>query len=253
MAQLKPTLYFFHGLPGSPRDAQLLCESVRKKYDIRAIDFLAGYEKNGLDGILRLIDEDHGDDLSDPIHIAGFSLGAMVAMHVAAARPSQTAKLTLISPAAPLELGDFLPQMAGKPIFVLARRNPKLLAVVTRIQAALLQVAPKFLVRQLFSRVGLCEQALIADPEFQQVVECGMKRSFYEFPRAYRSLLQTYVEAWSNVVEELICETEIWHGEKDSWSPIGMSHALHTLMQGRPKLQILSETEHYSTLAAARF
>jgi pimeloyl-ACP methyl ester carboxylesterase len=77
------------------------------------------------------------------VHLVGFSIGALAATKIAAFDPEQVSKLTLISPAAPLQLGTFLEDMAGKPIFEMAIKRPGVLALVTRVQ----DKSPSFLPR----------------------------------------------------------------------------------------------------------
>ena len=72
--------------------------------------------------------------LTAPTHIVAFSLGAYRAIATAASQPEHVTRLTLISPAAPLELGDFLPHVAGRAVFR-ATRFPPLLRALTAVQA----------------------------------------------------------------------------------------------------------------------
>ena len=65
------------------------------------------------------------------IHLVGFSIGAMVAAHIPAAGPERVNRLKLVPPAAPLQLGKFLPQMAGHTAFRLAARHPRLFSART--------------------------------------------------------------------------------------------------------------------------
>ena len=96
-------IYFCHGVPGGPEDASLLGIEGVAAPDLFAAAPLAQFDAataGAPDG---------------SVHLVGFSIGAMVALRLAASRPDKVGKVTLISPAAPLNLGDFLPAMAGKP------------------------------------------------------------------------------------------------------------------------------------------
>ena len=170
MSDNNPLVYFFHGLPGSPRDAELLHRTVTDKYHIVAPDYLASHSGIDFNGILQAFDTALMSRDNNPVKLVGFSLGAMVAIHLAAARPEKMANLTLISPAAPLNLGNFLPHMAGRPVFNLAQKSPSTLAAMTYFQAILSRRVPNFLIKQLFQKPGAPEQQLLADPGFQNII-----------------------------------------------------------------------------------
>lgn len=249
MLKKKPMAYFLHGLPGSPRDAELLHRTVTDKYQVVPLEYLASHSDKDLNAILQDFDADLMNRDSNPVKLFGFSLGAMVAIHLAAARPEKVESLILISPAAPLSLGKFLPDMAGKPIFTLAQKSPRTLARLTYLQATVARFAPHFLIKQLFQKSGVLERQLLADPSFQNIVANGMRHSFTAHRQAYLSLLQLYVSDWSTVIDEVQCPVEIWHGAQDKWAPLAMSHALCREFQKPAKLQVIPDAEHYSTLS----
>lgn len=246
-------IYFCHGAPGSEHDADLL-PNLDKKFKLLAPNLFSALAK-GDDPILGAVEQFDKMTAGVPdgrIHIVGFSIGAMVAVEIAAARPARVGQLTLISPAAPLELGHFLQYMAGKPVFELALHKPKLLRVLTFVQGVFARCFPKFLIAQLFSKCGELEKGLLDNPVFTNSLRAGLVNSFFKFPDAYVSLLKRYVRNWSGQLEKIQCPVEIWHGEKDTWSPIGMSYALCKNISNAPKLHVIPDAEHYSTLTRAK-
>ena len=249
MADNKPIVYFLHGLPGSPHDAELLHRTVTDKYHVIPLDYLALHSGKDFNGIVQAFDTDLMSRDDNPVKLVGFSLGAMVAIRLAAARPEKVESLTLVSPAAPLSLGNFLSEMAGKPVFTLAQKSPRTLAGLTCLQAAMARFAPHFLIKQLFQKPGILERHLLADPSFQNIVADGMKHSFTAHRQAYLSLLQLYVSDWSKVLDDVQCPVEIWHGAQDKWAPLAMSDALCRELQKPPKLHVIPDAEHYSTLS----
>lgn len=186
--------------------------------------------------------------IDGPIHVVGFSIGAMAALRIAAVCPDLVSRLTLISPAAPLQLGEFLPDMAGKPVFEMALRRPWLLGIVARAQGLMTRIAPKTLMDLLFARCGAAEQALLADPDFQRVLKTGLQNSLVRHPRTYQAVVTAYVQDWSDLIARVDCPVDLWHGTKDTWSPPAMSDALAAAFGERATLTRVQDAEHYSTL-----
>jgi pimeloyl-ACP methyl ester carboxylesterase len=250
MTQDLEPIFFCHGAPGSPQDVDVLRTAGNDTQIIapNMFDLGAG---DVVDQMVEAFDRSTSKNGGKSVHVVGFSIGTMVAIKVAAARPDRIAKLTLISSAAPLQLGDFLPDMAGKPVFDLAKNRPKTLKLLTKTQSLLSTIAPNFLMNQLFSKCGKLEHELLVDPKFQQVIKQGFANSFCQNSNAYINLLQSYVVDWSADISRVSCPVEIWHGDKDTWSPPAMAHALFDAFSGRAHLNIVPNAEHYSTLAAA--
>lgn len=181
-----------------------------------AADLFDAGTGTGLANALWDFDTQTSDFAIDKIHVVGFSIGAMIAVQIAAARPDQVGKLTLISAAAPLTLGEFLPDMAGKPVFDLARNNPRILRVLTKVQSYLARKMPRVLIGQLFKKCGPLEQKLIAAPKMRQNIETGLQNSFHTHPNHYLNTLQTYVTDWSADISGVTCPVQIWHGDQDT-------------------------------------
>ncbi|SCM66613.1 alpha/beta fold hydrolase [Donghicola eburneus] len=173
-------VFFCHGMPGSKADATLL-HKANPDIDIVAVDLLANTPEdvdvafsNALHS--KVITVDKGG-----VVLAGFSIGAMAAIKIAAKRPDIVSRLILISPAAPLSMGDFLPDMAGKPVFKLAMSHPKLLRLLTVFQGLVTRWSPERTAGALFRNCGAAERALFEDPAFrasvnQALVECFLRR-----------------------------------------------------------------------------
>jgi pimeloyl-ACP methyl ester carboxylesterase len=121
-----------------------------------------------------------------PVTIAGFSLGAMSAALIAAERSHLVGKLVLISPAAPLELGDFLPCMAGRPVFEAAQAGGGALRLFTAAQASLLALAPRLAVKAMFRRSPDADRRLLASPQFIDTLVAGLRTCLWAQQEAYR-------------------------------------------------------------------
>ncbi|MCT4608526.1 MAG: alpha/beta hydrolase [Pelagimonas sp.] len=242
MPDPKPqTALFCHGVPGSVLDAQLI---PRSDHLMLQSDNLLKIRPDYVPQVLR--------DAQAPMPVVGFSIGVMVALKLAALYPEQVEKLVLISPAAPLSLGAFLPHMAGAPVFRLAQNAPWALRALTWAQAQMVRIAPNAIVRQLFAKCGPRERALLETPAMQDAVLQALRNSYLENRAGYFSLLQDYVSDWAPVLDQVTCPVEIWHGAKDSWAPLSMSEALKTRLPGKVTLNVVEGGEHYSTLTHVR-
>jgi pimeloyl-ACP methyl ester carboxylesterase len=239
-------IIYCHGLPGSPLELKAFVSSAALP-DIQALDRLKE-PKDYPDGLLAAFDAAR---LDVPVTVVGFSLGAMSAAYIAARRASRVRKLVLISPAAPLQLGDFLPAMAGRPVFATAQRGDLMLRFFTAIQAALVTFAPRRVVEMMFSKSPEADRRLLASPEFVDIVLDGLRTCLGQHQAAYRAELSAYVRAWTSVLDEIRCETEIWQGSEDNWAPPAMAQALKDRLGDRATLKLRAGLGHYSTLAAA--
>lgn len=172
-------IFFCHGAPGSKHDANFL-PSFDKDLTLLAPNLFAGQTKSDdpISNALAQFDKMTAAFPDGRIQVVGFSVGAMVAIEIAAARAARVGLLTLISPAAPLGLGNFLEHMAGKPVFELAIGKPKLLRALTFAQGILARFFPNFLIAQLFSKCGEVEKSLLSNSVFNNSLRAGMLNSF---------------------------------------------------------------------------
>lgn len=233
-------IYFCHGAPGGPADASLLSIQGVVAPNLFASAPLAQF------------DVDTADELDGSVHLVGFSIGAMVALRLAASRPERVGKVTLISPAAPLALGDFLPDMAGASVFKMAIRAPAALRALTGLQGLGVKIAPDFVLNRLFAKAGEQERRLMAEPEVRRVLRAGLRNSFRDHPTAYVQAVCAYVGDWSGALPKVTCPVEIWHGEADTWAPIAMAEALVAALPCGAVLHRVQGGEHYSTLMSSQ-
>jgi pimeloyl-ACP methyl ester carboxylesterase len=242
-------VFFCHGVPGCPQDGSLLDAQGRTVVAPNLFD-VSGQAP--LTALLEMFDTAVADSGQQGFHVVGFSIGAMVALRLAAARPEQVAKVTVVSPAAPLSLGDFLPDMAGAPVFKLAMKRPAVLRLLTAAQGLLARKAPGVLINQLFAKCGDQERALLEDASFVACLKAGMCNSFGQHRDGYLAYLAAYVHDWSAELAQVQAPLEIWHGDKDTWAPLAMAEALKEVLSAPCVLHVVPEGEHYSTLQAVR-
>lgn len=248
-------ILYLHGLPGSfSSDMEIV--------------FGPGKPPDGVSGLERLMalggNSDYGAAVidafdivvgarrkPDPVHIVAFSLGAMPAMIIAAARPGSIAALDLIAPAAPLQLGNFLPDMAGKPVFDAASRSEFRLGLLIRAQSAALKLAPGLIARQLFAAAPQTERSLMSTAERLKAFLDGMRYALLDNARSYRAELLAYVSDWTEMLPKVTRPVRIWQGTDDNWTPPAMTRALTDRLGGPTEIQSLAGLSHYGALLHA--
>jgi len=242
-------IYFCHGIPGSEHDASLLA-GLPEHINIIAPNLLdhKSNENTLLDQLVFQFDNLTANYAAKKIHVVGFSIGCMAAIKIAAERSSRVAGMTLVSPAAPLALGDFLPHMAGRTVFALARRSTLVLRFITAVQCLLFRISPVLMLKLLFSTCGKIEKALLAKANFRDALYAGFRNSFCVYPDEYQAFLKSYVLDWSACLHDVRCPVQIWHGSDDTWSPIEMSYSLRSVLPAKTVLCEIHGAEHYSTL-----
>ena len=242
-------VFFCHGVLGGDAERQLL---ARANPDVEIVD-LNIFEHPPEDVTRALAVAVPAFELAQgDLHLVGFSIGAMAALQIAARCPDKVSKVTLVSPAAPLQLGDFLPDMAGHVVFEFAAHKPKVLALLTGVQAAIVRAAPALLIKALFAKSTAAELALLKDAHFQSGMRRVIKRSFGEYRSSYLAYLKAYVLDWRSVLSQVRCPVEVWHGAADTWSPITMAYALCENISTECTVREVPDSGHYSTLLQVR-
>lgn len=238
-----PSLYFCHGLPGCPRDASYFLDQPSVAPDLLAAMRMDIPVRDAL-----AVQFDALSDSQRPVHLVGFSIGAMAALEIAAARPDRVARVTLISAAAPLQLGNFLPEMAGRPVFQMALRRGPGLRVLTAVQGGMLRLIPEVLKNQLFRDVSKLEKAQSKAEGFDAMLTAGLHHAYLRQPQAYMRLLRHYVSDWTGTLSQITAPVSLWHGEADSWAPFAMAEALVHHLPGGTTLHRVPDAGHYATL-----
>jgi pimeloyl-ACP methyl ester carboxylesterase len=228
------SVIYFHGLPGSADELALL-----------------ELEHGGVPTVLDpldLEDFDRRHEASAPLTVIGFSLGAFSALKLAVARPASIADLVLISPAGPLEMGPFLGQMAGAPVFKMAKASSTGFAILTAAQALAAHAFPRLLLNQMFANSCDAEKALLRNPAIVRCLANGLKHSLWDAAPLYRRTLTEYVQPWETELSRVRCTCQVFHGELDNWVPVEMAQALFDRLPAGSQFQLEKGLGHYSTL-----
>lgn len=237
-----PRLVYFHGLPGAAAEwavcapPGLTAYAPDRNTPVSAAALAAEVQVHCADGPLTLI---------------GFSLGAPIALAMARKLGERVERIHLVSPAAPLQLGDFLDEMAGGPLFRMALRRPALFRAIARIEGLIARIAPAFLMDRLFASAAGDDAALARDPAFRagmaEVLRAGLGRDW----RGFAGEVSAYVADWRADLARVHAPVAIWQGEADNWTPPAMAEALAAALPGSVTLHRLPGCSHYSALRAA--
>jgi pimeloyl-ACP methyl ester carboxylesterase len=241
---------YFHGLPGSGNELTLFGETRNGKLadifvPLRNTNHTAIDRESYMDGIARQIEERFPEG---PIHLIGFSLGAFIAVQMAARLKSRVTKIDLVSAAAPLELGDFLKDMAGKAVFQTARSSPFLFALLVKLQSWIARWLPQFLFKAVFANAAGEDRELAAQLTFQKGMAQILEHSLGRNPDTYRSEIAFYVSGWADILSAVTQPVTLWQGDADNWTPPAMADALQQALPNVVVRYDLKGLSHYSSL-----
>lgn len=244
---------YFHGAPGAPEEGNIFDRDAKDNgltvicFDRFAVDIsIKGEAYYKL-----LAEEIAGKAGGKQVDVIGFSIGAFVALQTCRYLAKGVRSLHLVSAAAPLEAGDFLDGMAGKPVFQLAKRFPALFLLLSYWQGLLALLVPKVLFRMLFASAAAADQALVADPAFQSGIIKVLSSCFRGRVRGYARDVGAYVQPWNTTLSEVTVDTHIWHGAQDNWSPRPMADYLASAIPGCTLTKVFDGLSHYSCLYRA--
>lgn len=235
-------LIYFHGLPGGSEE-----------WGACAPPGLTAFapDRNIPVDAATLAEQIDAKCADSPVTLIGFSLGAPIALNVARILGERARHIHLVSPAAPLHLGDFVDAMAGGPLFHLAASRPTLFRMIARIEGVIAHRAPDFLFGRLFASAVGDDVSLSRNPAFRtaiaQVLSSGLGRDW----RGFAGEVAAYVTDWRPALAQVKAPVTIWQGEADNWTPPAMAEALAAALPGPVALNLLPGCSHYSTLRAA--
>jgi pimeloyl-ACP methyl ester carboxylesterase len=181
------------------------------------------------------------------VNLVGFSLGGAAALRLAPLLGDRVARINLIAPAAPLCLGDFLPDMAGGALFGMAHDQPRLFSLICRVQALAARAAPALLTKMLLADTRGADRQLADEPAFRALLGAILRQTFAGGSSAYRAEIAAYVGDWQGELDQVTQPVAIWQGDQDNWVPPEMASALAERLKGA-QLTLLPGLSHYSAL-----
>ena len=93
--------------------------------------------------------------------------------------------------------GGFPPDMAGKPVFRMAKRFPSFLGFVAGLQGLGFRIAHDFVLDRLFAKSNPNERRLVSEHEVRKALHAGLRNSMVNYPTAYVQAISAYVGDWS--------------------------------------------------------
>lgn len=244
---------YFHGAPGAPEECAVF-DVYAREHGLTFICFDRFSCDHSLTGAryYRFLSEEIAKQAAGKqVDVVGFSIGAFVALQTSHYLGDGVRNLHLISAAAPLDAGDFLAAMAGKPVFQLAKACPALFVLLCYWQKLLAWFFPKALFRLLFASATGGDKALSADREFKSRIAEVLRACFIGRVQGYVRDIKAYVQPWKDALSGIGGPTHIWHGAEDNWSPVAMAEYLQTAIPGRTSVEIFNGLSHYSCLYRA--
>lgn len=245
-----PHSVYLHGLPGSGDELTLFDGTPNGKLaeifvPIRDDKSAELDPESYMDNIARQIEArfPHGT-----IHLIGFSLGAFVAIQIAARLKNRVENIDLVSAAAPLELGDFLKDMAGKTIFQAAQSSPRLFVLLVKLQSWAARWMPHILFKAVFANAAGQDRELAICPAFQKGMVEIIGHSLGQNSLAYRSEIALYVAGWAATLSMVTQPVTLWQGRADNWTPLAMADALQHALPNVRARHDLKNLSHYSAL-----
>lgn len=236
---------YFHGLPGGVHELDAF-----GAHGITAIDRLPFIENHATyDGAMcALAAEIDTKYAGKSVHLIGFSLGALSVLKLCSRLKTPISGVDLISAAAPLELGDFLPKMAGAPVFRAAISGGWRWSALTKVQQFMATRAPDLFMRGLFASAAGGDKTLRNNPDFCRVTKQAYGTCMGDFLTGYRREIDCYVAPWADDLSEI--NARLWHGELDNWVPLEMAQNLASVLGKKARLVSMAGLSHYSTLEA---
>jgi len=239
---------YFHGTPGAITECSLF-EKHAKRHKLNIVCF----DRFAIDAAIQgkayyqelctaIKDIAKGKSLA----IIGFSIGCHVAIEVSNLLGAQVKALHLVSAAAPLESGDYLPEMAGGTVFKLAMNYPRLFCALSYWQLLLAKLSPKLLFSMLFSSAQAQDKLLSQQQDFKDYLIPILMSSYATHIHGYLRDVAHYVSPWQDALSTNTSNTYLWHGTEDNWSPIAMATYLASAMNSC--MNDIEGASHYSCL-----
>lgn len=239
---------YLHGNPGAPAELALLGGDAVQSWFAPDRATLPLEPEARIARLTAMIAEVCGDE---PACLVGFSAGAHVALQVAARLPDKLLVLHLVSPAGPLEIGDFLDAMAGGPVFRAAMQRPRQFAGLVRAQSLCARWLPGLLTHFLFATAQGEDKLLKADAKFAHPYRDVLQTCLGAGRESYKAEIEAYVQPWSGLLPTISHPVTIWQGSSDNWTPSEMAKTMARRLPNMQAFHLLAGQSHFSTLKTA--
>lgn len=243
-------LFYFHGVPGAAVEAAMLHQAaLAHGIKLLVVERNLTGELGSAAYLQQLAQQISDRAVGQPIHLLGFSIGACLALRVAALLGERVAEIYLLSAAAPLEIpGNSVGMGAGRYTFLWAQHYPRLFRAFAWYQALLAKVSPRLLLKLLFAGAGGKDSELLSQPDTQAWLADIQRACFKHGASNYVRDVKLYVEPWATELDKVTATVSLWHGEADNWAPMAMSTYLQEHLRNANTVIRCAEQAHYSCL-----
>ncbi|HKJ08512.1 MAG TPA: alpha/beta hydrolase [Gammaproteobacteria bacterium] len=247
-----PVIYF-HGIPGSGREAQLL-EAAARARGLRVIaPDRPGYgrsERNpsgSLTSWAQDVAQLAGTLGVDRFAVLGVSGGAPYALACAWQLADRVTAAALVCALGPMDSSDALRDMAWPERFMLtsARCRPGLVRCVVGMLAWWIRRNPEGFLIGIARMAPAPDRAVLQRPLVRTVLARSMEESVRGGTAGVLSDLRTYTRPWGFDVRDLDLPLQLWHGERDRTVPVQAARRLARRLP-RSRFHVLDGEGHYS-------
>jgi pimeloyl-ACP methyl ester carboxylesterase len=243
-------LFYFHGVPGAAVEAAMLHQAaLAHGIKLLVVERNLTGELGSAAYLQQLAQQISDRAVGQPIHLLGFSIGACLALRVAALLGERVTEVYLLSAAAPLEIpSNSVGMGAGRYTFLWAQHYPRLFRAFAWYQALLAKVSPRLLLKLLFAGAGGNDSELLSQTYTQAWLADIQRACFKHGASNYVRDVKLYVEPWATELDKVTATVSLWHGEADNWAPIAMSTYLQEHLRMANAVTRCAEQAHYSCM-----
>jgi pimeloyl-ACP methyl ester carboxylesterase len=243
-------LFYFHGVPGAAVEAAMLHQAaLAHGIKLLVVERNLPGELGSAAYLQQLAQQISDRAAGQPIRLLGFSIGACLALRVAALLGEQVAEVYLLSAAAPLEIpSNSVGMGAGRYTFLWAQHYPRLFRAFAWYQALLAKVSPRLLLKLLFNGAGGNDAELLHQADTQAWLADIQRACFRHGTSSYQRDVNLYVEPWAAELDNVTAAVNLWHGDADNWAPIAMSIYLQEHLRNANAVIRCAEQAHYGCL-----
>lgn len=262
-------IFYFHGIPGSLEEFAGIFNQIGILHQLKfvCLDRVSIPVEDNEKYFQTIAEEMIAVAQGKPFHIIGFSLGTFIAMQVCRNLKNSkkdspiVGQVHLVSAVAPLDgiLGtQYLPYMAGRIVFRLARDYPIMFTGFVYFQRILTYFCPQVLFQLICSDVRGNDVEIVKKSEFRLELIGSLKYCLLNNLHGYMRDIRAYVFPWLHTVSDLnslrnMKKMYLWHGQLDNWTPLSMAHHLHSILLpwNKPILSVFEDASHFSCLFEA--
>ncbi|WP_339411824.1 alpha/beta hydrolase [Pseudomonas sp. EA_35y_Pfl2_R5] len=243
-------LFYFHGVPGAAVEAAMLHQAaLAHGIKLLVVERNLPGELSSATYLQQLAQQISDSAGGQPIRLLGFSIGACLALRVAALLGERVTEVYLVSAAAPLEIpSNSVGMGAGRYTFLWAQHYPRLFRAFAWYQALLAKFSPNLLLKLLFTGAGGKDPELLHHANTRKWLADIQRDCFKHGTSSYMRDVKLYVEPWAMQLDKVTAAVSLWHGDADNWSPIAMSSYLQEHLRNASAVSRSAEHAHYSCL-----